>query len=312
MCGSPRLGDLLKGKLMPAPPGAGDKIKVSLRGKETPQLPRLRRGIWHAHVGREVRIPWPDGFEKLLHIHDGHNAYRISFVNAHRIRSGAMNRAMSAKANRLRQARERAGFASASEAAQRFEWKTPTYIGHENGSRNYDDEMAVAYGRAFKVLPEWLLFGREVNSRTFSDVSERSPEGFQLVSVYDIDASAGHGTLVTEEAPLYDLAFRQDWLKSLTTAGTSDLIVIRAKGDSMLPTITDGDTLLVDRSKKNINYDGIFILRYDDVLRVKRLDRNPATGLYRVKSDNPVYDTFDVQADHLDVIGRVIWIGRRV
>lgn len=307
-----RLCDLFERQSLTAPLGADDQIKIALRRKKPPELPRLGRGIWHTHVGREVRIPWPETFEKLLHVHDSLNAHRISYVNAYRIMQAGMKTPMSAKANRLRQAREAAGFSSASEAAARFEWKGPTYLGHENGSRGYDDEMALIYARAFKVTPEWLLFGREMNGKHLVDTGEQRPAGFQLVSVYDIDASAGHGAIVTEEAPLYDLAFRRDWLKSITNASAQDLLVIRAKGDSMLPTITDGDTLLVDRTKININYDGIFILRYDDVLRVKRLDKNPATGLYRVKSDNPVYDTFDVRADHLDVIGRVIWIGRKV
>jgi phage repressor protein C with HTH and peptisase S24 domain len=215
---------------------------------------------------------------------------------------------MTGKPDRLRQAREEAGFKSASEAAARFGWKAPTYLSHENGTRSYDDEMALVYSRAFRVSPEWLLYGRAAGETAGLD----SPPGFRLVDVFDIEASAGAGSVVTVEEPLYELAFREDWVRSITSARGDDLLVIRAKGDSMLPTLTDGDTLLVDRTKRNINYDGLFILRYDDVLRVKRIDFNPATRMYRVKSDNPAYDAFDVSAQDLDVIGRVIWIGRKV
>lgn len=61
------------------------------------------------------------------------------------------------KADRLRDARQRAGFASAAEAAQRFEWGVSGYRHHENGTRDYGPDAAKRYGRAFKVNPGWLL-----------------------------------------------------------------------------------------------------------------------------------------------------------
>ena len=64
---------------------------------------------------------------------------------------------MSSKAERLRQARKKAGFESAAEAAQRFGWQEPAYRHHENGTRGFGADAAKKYGRAFRVKPGWLL-----------------------------------------------------------------------------------------------------------------------------------------------------------
>lgn len=61
------------------------------------------------------------------------------------------------KAERLRSAREKAGFASAADAARAFGWTESAYRHHENGTRGFGPDAAKKYGRAFKVLPGWLL-----------------------------------------------------------------------------------------------------------------------------------------------------------
>ena len=63
------------------------------------------------------------------------------------------------KAQRLRAAREAAGYPSAKAASERMGIPYPTYAGHENGSRGYYEEEASQYGRTFHVRPEWLLLG---------------------------------------------------------------------------------------------------------------------------------------------------------
>jgi len=63
------------------------------------------------------------------------------------------------KNERLRYARERAGYASSSAAARAMGIKVSTYTHHENGTRDFDDETAARYARMFRVSPEWLVFG---------------------------------------------------------------------------------------------------------------------------------------------------------
>src|SRR5690349_6649404 len=60
---------------------------------------------------------------------------------------------------RLRFARERAGFARASDAARAMGIEEPTYLGHENGSRGLS-RAAARYARFFGVSLDWLIDGR--------------------------------------------------------------------------------------------------------------------------------------------------------
>src|SRR5262245_22181911 len=60
---------------------------------------------------------------------------------------------------RLRRAREQAGFARASDAARAMGIEEPTYLGHENGSRGLS-RAAARYARFFGVSLDWLIDGR--------------------------------------------------------------------------------------------------------------------------------------------------------
>ena len=130
----------------------------------------------------------------------------------------------------------------------------------------------------------------------------------------DVSASAGHGALVDGEAQVSHIAFDQSWLRQLCGAGASDLSFIRVQGDSMAPTLADGDDILVDRSDRAERLrDGIYVLRREDTLMVKRLAVNPAGRLVTVKSDNPTYPEWrDCELSTLEILGRVVWAGRRL
>ena len=97
----------------------------------------------------------------------------------------------------------------------------------------------------------------------------------------------------------------------------------------MDPTIRSGDTLLVHvyfhttgtKSRQQIvqgldpksqaGLEGIFVLRMDDGLVVKRLQPDLKGG-YTIKSDSGEYDDLHAKSDQLTIVGRVEWIGRRI
>lgn len=64
-------------------------------------------------------------------------------------------------ADRLRAAREGAGFATAADAVRRFGWGGSTYFGHENGSRGITAAKAGEYAKAYRVTPKFILFGSD-------------------------------------------------------------------------------------------------------------------------------------------------------
>lgn len=61
---------------------------------------------------------------------------------------------------RLKRAREAAGFSSAAEASAALGISKFTYAQHENGTRGFKRDSADRYARKFKVSVEWLLYGR--------------------------------------------------------------------------------------------------------------------------------------------------------
>ena len=145
----------------------------------------------------------------------------------------------------------------------------------------------------------------------------RKRSGLISIPQLAVGASAGPGALPDSERVEARFGFDAAWLRRLTAS--PDLVsAIRVEGDSMIPTLADGDDILVDRGDAGDRLrDGIYVLRIDDALNVKRLAVNPAQSKdarsVEVRSDNPAYPSWpDVPAARVDVIGRVIWVGRKV
>src|SRR5437868_8100648 len=142
----------------------------------------------------------------------------------------------------------------------------------------------------------------------------RVPSGLLSVVRHPVFASAGPGALITEELGKPCFAFDERWLKALTPSAPEKLSIVRVEGDSMSPTLNAGDDILVDLGDAAERLrDGIYVLRIDDALVVKRLALNPVGGRVTIQSDNPAYpDWPDCGLDEINCIGRVIWAGRKI
>jgi len=139
-------------------------------------------------------------------------------------------------------------------------------------------------------------------------------QGLVNVKRHPVMVSAGPGAVVTEELGKPYFAFDERWLKALTPSAPSNLSIVRVEGDSMAPTLNAGDDILVDLGDSSDRLrDGIYVLRIDDALVVKRLALNPVGRRVTVQSDNPAYpDWPDCTLKDVNPIGRVIWSGRRI
>ncbi|MBA3576856.1 MAG: helix-turn-helix transcriptional regulator [Sphingomonas sp.] len=170
--------------------------------------------------------------------------------------------------------------------------------------RKLKEEERKKLARFFEV-PESLLGGPPEADR---------PSGLVPVKRTLVQASAGPGSFAGEERAGPYFAFDERWLKALTKSASSKLSIIRVDGDSMAPTLKAGDDILVDLGDclERLR-DGIYVLRADDVLVVKRLALNLIGRRVTVQSDNPAYpDWPDCALDSIHCIGRVIWSGRRI
>ena len=138
--------------------------------------------------------------------------------------------------------------------------------------------------------------------------------GLVTVKRHPVTVSASPGALVSEELRKPYFAFDERWLKALTASRPSKLSIVRVEGDSMAPTLNADDEVLVDLGDCEGRLgDGIYVLRIDDAVVVKRLALNPTGRRVTVQSDNPAYpDWPDCSFDQINCIGRVIWAGRRI
>jgi phage repressor protein C with HTH and peptisase S24 domain len=132
------------------------------------------------------------------------------------------------------------------------------------------------------------------------------------IPILDVSASAGPGAVPVSETSTAAMEFDSRWLKRLTSSSPEKLSIIRVRGDSMSPTICDGDEVLVDTGDGADRLrDGIYVLRIEDTLVAKRVAIRPTDHAISILSDNaayPPYDNLDRSALH--VIGRVRWFGR--
>jgi hypothetical protein len=134
------------------------------------------------------------------------------------------------------------------------------------------------------------------------------------VPVLDVGASAGHGALAEMESKTAQFGFDEDWLKKLTQSKAASLSIIRVLGDSMEPTLFDGDEVMVDLGDGQSRLrDGIYVLRMDDMLNVKRIAIEPKGRQISVISDNPSYPTWQsMERRSINIVGRVLWFGRKL
>lgn len=128
-----------------------------------------------------------------------------------------------------------------------------------------------------------------------------------------VAASMGYGVTVynEEQTASYSISKKLAHDLEINPRRTE---MIFAQGDSMLPTIEGGDSLLIDHSRREI-YDGkIYCVRIEGQLYAKRLQKIPPNTI-RVVSDNDKYRSFEIdlsQEINFDfaVIGEVRWWGR--
>jgi hypothetical protein len=136
--------------------------------------------------------------------------------------------------------------------------------------------------------------------------------GLKLVPKLAVGASAGAGALTNGEPLAGKVGFDETWLRKLGVE-PANVSLICVEGDSMQPALNDGDDIMVDRGAAlNPLRDGIHVIRIDGVLMVKRLARAPG-GRLSVLSDNAAYPCWpDRDPAEVEVVGRVVWVGRRL
>ncbi len=169
----------------------------------------------------------------------------------------------------------------------------------------------VALADAAKVSLEWLATGRDASGSKRNTSRGADQNAFAYVARYDVKQRGGGGEALRSDQIVDYLAFKKEWVQSRLGVDPRNLLLIETVGDSMAPTLEEFDLLLVNLAEPRFRHDGIYVLRRDSELAVKRLQRRP-DGTLDVISDNPAYRSAAVTADSVHIVGRVIWAAGRV
>lgn len=184
----------------------------------------------------------------------------------------------------------------------------------QRGSVPYDEATQIALERGISL--DWLILGKGEPpmapvQAALEQVAEVPPVFSHLpqsevaeIPLYDIEAAAGHGRVFDQEKIIGYIPYRAD---ELVREGlvASQLVALRVKGDSMVPTLDDGDLVVVNRA--NRQPDGVFVVRVGEDLRIKRVQKMMA-GCLRLSSDNDHYAPEVISPDQVEgfeIIGSV-------
>lgn len=137
----------------------------------------------------------------------------------------------------------------------------------------------------------------------------RGARGWVDIPRLRLEASAGPGATVGEEDAIGSFRFSPRWLRDQGLQ-PARLSAIAVRGDSMEPTLREGDEILVDTGA-NPWRDGVHVVRVDGTLLVKRLQL-PQAGRITLLSDNPGYPPIELPAQEVEIIGRVVWKSGRL
>ncbi|EOW9553256.1 S24 family peptidase [Vibrio fluvialis] len=181
-------------------------------------------------------------------------------------------------------------------------------------------DLAKALGVSASTIQTWRMRNKIpekifIKARQYSKKAQpQQQSGMINLTYYDVEASAGHGTLVEVETAT-ELSFSERYLRDELHVNPSEVFTMRARGDSMYPTLKDGSLMIVKRINEFLG-DGIYVFRVNGQLMVKRLQIQPTKLIF--KSDNEqFYDAWEltyqeIEAIDFEVVGRTIWGGGKL
>jgi len=195
----------------------------------------------------------------------------------------------------------------------------PSAISHvEAGNTRIQPGLAKTIEERTGFRQAWLLTGegperieappppeaRSVNARF--GPGELTVSGFDFSFVKKVKPllSGGAGDLVYEEDCEDICSFRTDWLSRKGVV--SAMRLAQVSGDSMLPTLEDGDFVLFDTSKRDPLDGKIMVIGIENNLYIKRVRVSP-DGIFLVSDNKAVYDPWRVNTENTRYLGLVIW-----
>lgn len=205
-----------------------------------------------------------------------------------------------------------------SEMAEKGDCSQSTYYRYRKGESTPDLEFLNNILKNEKDLnAEWLLKGVHpiLKKDTVNNSDKKgNPIRFLSLPYYTMSPiqEGGEGQLSVEvwKNPYHTISFCNTFIKTIVEPNTNNLLAVNVKCDSMSPVIKPGSIILVNKERINPGGDGIFMVRFDDEIRMKLVQRLPSKRL-QLSTINKKYNPVEVRLDddNFEIMGRVIWRG---
>jgi transcriptional regulator with XRE-family HTH domain len=169
-----------------------------------------------------------------------------------------------------------------------------------------------------KRMPSWV---RHISAalEVFDERSDEDPllsmgQTDSVVSIRKLPNFVGMGGGGSDDGEPGVVAFSRDLIERELRAPAEHLFAMVAEGNSMKPEFRGGDQILVDTRRTSLAQPGAFCLWDGDGHVVKFIEKMPNSNppKVRVVSANTIYEPHERLVEEINVIGRVIWFGRRV
>ena len=179
-----------------------------------------------------------------------------------------------------------------------------------NGSTGLGAKPLSAFDKKTRFSINWLTEGTgdKYKTHVLPAITESESEDRIRFPRLNAEATCGAGTINDHYIEVVDyVTVAAAWAREKLGGNLNKIQVITARGDSMEPTIEDGDVMFVDTAIEAFEGDGLYLLWYIDGLKAKRLQSTVGGGLMII-SDNNSYQTETVRGEDLNavrIIGRI-------
>ncbi|KJY81204.1 helix-turn-helix domain-containing protein [Vibrio nigripulchritudo] len=197
-----------------------------------------------------------------------------------------------------------------------------TGIGQKARRNNWLSRKAAGNGRSYEYhVSNFHEETKEQLRKKYGPLGDSNVSGIKqyenndvvAIPEFDVRAAAGAGNLVNHEFKIGEFSISKGLLRDLGLCEKQTAIVF-CSGDSMHPTMSDGDRIVVDTHELTEPVkDGVYVIRIDDSVYVKRMKWNILEQSYSVISDNPDHDSFVLKGEdlkRLKVIGKAAMVMR--
>jgi hypothetical protein len=181
-------------------------------------------------------------------------------------------------------------------------------------------DMARLVNGFAKAAGDTTVVSQQVISKFEQGNTKRMPHWLRYVVEAFDDANAllpnfaGMGAGGSDEGDPGVVSFSRDLIERELRAPANSLLAMVAEGNSMEPEFRGGDQILVDTRRKSLAQPGAFCLWDGDGHVIKFLEKVPDSDppKVRVISLNPLYQPHERLIEEINLVGRVVWFGRKI